>query len=131
MPEAIHPNIAIMNKLDIRNLDACEEIFDDNFVWHYFNPKLPDVEGNYLRVSGLKDFFAKMMESSNGTFQVKPVDARAVGNELVVVHARNRFNSEATEGDTIEFDAVVVWRIVNGRIAEAWDIPAVHSVWNA
>lgn len=28
----------------------------------------------------------------------------------------------------IELDAVVVWRIVRGRIAEAWDIPSVHAV---
>jgi len=27
----------------------------------------------------------------------------------------------------IETDAVVVWRIVGGRLAEAWDIPAVNT----
>ena len=32
------------------------------------------------------------------------------------------------EGEQIETDAVVVWRIVEGKIVEAWDIPAVHSV---
>jgi hypothetical protein len=31
------------------------------------------------------------------------------------------------EGAPIEIDAVVVWRIVGGQIAEAWDIPAVHT----
>ena len=69
-----------------------------------------------------------MKESSNSAFQVNPVDARAVGDKLVVVHACNRLALPAMEGGTIEFDAVVVWRIVNGKIAEAWDIPAAHSV---
>jgi predicted SnoaL-like aldol condensation-catalyzing enzyme len=32
------------------------------------------------------------------------------------------------EGSSIEFDAVVVWRIVNGKVAEAWDIPAVNTI---
>ena len=31
------------------------------------------------------------------------------------------------EGAPIEIDAVVVWRIVGGQIAEAWDIPAVNT----
>src|SRR5210317_1223709 len=115
MPDAIHPNLAIMNKLDIGNLDACVDVFADNFVWHYFNPARPEFEGNYQGVSGLKDFFAKMKEGSNGAFQVNPVETRAVGNELVVVQACNRFALPEKEGGTIEFDAVVVWRIVNGK----------------
>ena len=128
MTDAMHPNLSIMNKLDIKNLDACVDVFADNFVWHYFNPKRPEIEGDYQGVSGLKDFFAKMKETSKGTFQVNPVDARAVGDDLVVVHACNRLAVPEMQGGTIEFDAVVVWRIVNGKIAEAWDIPAVHSV---
>ncbi len=128
MTDAMHPNFEIIHKLDVKNLDACADIFADSFVWHYFNPKRPEIEGKYQGVSGLKDFFAKMKETSNGTFQVNPVEARAVGDELVVVQVCNRLALEAMEGGTIEFDAVVVWRIVNGKIAEAWDIPAVHSV---
>ena len=25
-------------------------------------------------------------------------------------------------------DAIVVWRVVEGRLAEAWDIPAVYTL---
>lgn len=28
---------------------------------------------------------------------------------------------------SIELDAIVVWRIVGGHLAEAWDIPAVNT----
>ena len=46
-------------------------------------------------------------------------------NELVVVHVKDTM---VLEGSPIEIDAVVVWRMVDGRIAEAWDIPAVHTL---
>jgi len=35
MTDTMHPNLAIMQKLDIQNLDACADIFADNFTWHY------------------------------------------------------------------------------------------------
>ena len=125
MTDTMHPNLSIMNRLDIKNLDACSDVFADNFVWHYFNPKLPELEGNYQGVSGLKSFFSKMNETGNGTFQVNPVDVRAVGDELVFVQVCNQL---ALDDAPIEFDAIVIWRIVDGKIAEAWDIPAVHTV---
>jgi predicted SnoaL-like aldol condensation-catalyzing enzyme len=31
------------------------------------------------------------------------------------------------EDQQLETDVVVVWRIVDGRIAEVWDIPSVYS----
>lgn len=125
MTDTMHPNLSIMNRLDIKNLDACADVFADNFVWHYFNPKLPKLEGNYQGVSGLKSFFSKLSETGNGVFQVNPVDVRAVGDELVFVQVCNQL---ALEDGPIEFDAIVIWRIVDGKIAEAWDIPAVHTV---
>ena len=124
----MHPNLSVMNRLDIGNLDACADVFAESFVWHYFNPNWPEIEGDYEGVSGLKDFFAKLQLNSKGTFKVNPVDTRTVGDELVIVQVCNCLELPSTEGGAIEFDALVVWRIVNGKIAEAWDIPAVHSV---
>lgn len=124
MTEAPHPNIALLSQLDLHNLDACANIFADNFVWHYFNPKLPDLEGDYRGVAGLKNFFNKVAVISNSSFEVNPIEIRAVGDELIVVHGRDRLT---WEGDTIELDVVVVWRIVNGKITEAWDIPSAYS----
>ena len=31
-------------------------------------------------------------------------------------------------GTALDVDAIVVWRIVDGRISEAWDIPAINTV---
>ena len=128
MPDPVHPNLAIMQRLDIKNLDACADCFADDFVWHYFNSNWPDVDGDYRGVPGLKDFFSKLQQNSKGTFQVNPIDARAVGEELVVTQVCNRLELPAREGGSFEFDAVMIWRIVNGKIAEAWDIPAVNTV---
>ena len=47
-----------------------------------------------------------------------------IGDELVVTHTKNRLT---LQGRSITTDVVVVRRIVNGRIAEVWDIPSVHS----
>lgn len=127
MTDTIHPNIALLEKLDIRNLDACADLIADNFVWHYFNPKLPQLQGDYRGVEGFKGFFAKLGGMTESSLQVTPVSAHAVGDELVVVQTCNRITFE---NRTIEFDVVVVWRVVDGKIAEAWDIPSVFQVRN-
>ena len=115
---APHPNVELLMKLDLRDLDASAVLFSDEFVWHFFNPKLPDVQGDYTGIDGLKAFFGAMAQRTGGSFNVQPVSVTPVGNELLVVHVRDLMN---LDGTTLEIDAVVVWRIVNGQIAEAWD----------
>ena len=122
---AEHPNIALMKKLDIRNLTGAAELFAPDFVWHYINPNLPEIEGDYEGLSGLKAFFETMGKETGGDFRVRPISATDFGDELVVTHVRN---SMSLKGRSISIDAVVVWRIVNGRIAEAWDIPSAHTL---
>ncbi len=125
MSDRIHPNIALLKKFDVRNLDACADVVANNFVWHFFNPKLPQLQGDYNGLEELKGLFAKLDAMTNHSFQVSPVDAQAVGDELVVVQTCNRIT---IGGRTIEFDVVVVWQFVDGKIAEAWDIPSVFQV---
>lgn len=117
--------MSVLAKLNLQDIDACAESFAGNFVWHYFNPRLPELEGDHIGIDGLKSFFARLNEESKGSFQQKLIDARPVGDELVITQVCNRMD---LEGNAIEVDAVVIWRIVGGRIAEAWDIPAVNTV---
>ena len=124
---AEHPNIALLKRLDLRNLDAAADLFAESFVWHYFNPKLPELEGDYAGLDGLQSFFEAIGAHTGGTFKVNPVSATACGDELVVVHVKNEMTVQHRE---IAIDAVVVWRIVSGRIAEAWDIPSVYAMAN-
>ncbi len=123
MPDQ-HPNIEIMSRLDLRDLDACAQLFANDFVWHYFNPNLPEVEGDYFGIDGLKAFFGKISAKTNGTFRVEPVSIQPIGDELVVTHVRDGLEFE---GKPIAIDVVVVWRIVEGQIAEAWDIPSAFT----
>ncbi|QPH52517.1 nuclear transport factor 2 family protein [Pontivivens ytuae] len=123
--EEEHPNVALLSRLDLRDLAGAADLFSEDFVWHYFNPALPDVHGDYLGVEGLRTFFGKIADMSDGTFRIAPVSAMPMGDELVVVHVRNTMVSQ---GQSTALDAVVVWRVVDGRFAEAWDIPAINTM---
>ena len=123
--DTAHPNLAVLERLDLGDLDSCEDIFADSFVWHYFNVRLPELAGDYPGIDGLKSFFAKLGDLVDSSFQQQRIDARPVGDELVVTQVCNQM---VLDGKTIEIDAVVVWRVVGSEIAEAWDIPAVNTV---
>jgi len=120
-----HPNLLLLSRLDLRDLDASADLFSTDFVWHYFNPKLPDIQGDYVGVEGLKRFLEALAKESNATFSVERISATPIGDELVVVHVRNTLKFD---DDLIRINAVVVWRIVEGKFAEAWDIPAVFTL---
>ena len=120
-----HPNVALLSRFDPANVAETGDVLSEDFVWHFFNPHLTDIQGDHVGRDGLREFFAKMYERTDGTFKVNPVAINAVGDELVVVHTKNTMK---LEGQSIEVDAIVVWRIFDGRIVEAWDIPAIHSV---
>lgn len=120
-----HPNVALLKRVDFGNLAGAADLFAENFVWHFFNPRLPDVEGDYAGVSGLQTFLEKMVALTEGTFKVEPISVTAVGDELLVMHNKNRMT---LQGMSIETDVVVVWRIVDGRFSEVWDIPSVYAV---
>ncbi|MBQ0732769.1 nuclear transport factor 2 family protein [Aquimarina celericrescens] len=118
-----HPNIAVLKRFNPTNIAVAAEVLAEDAVWHYFNPKLPDVHGDYKGLEGFKTFFEKMARRTKGTFKVNPISATAIGDELVVVQTKNTLNLEDQQ---LEVDVVVVWRIVDGRIKEVWDIPAVY-----
>jgi len=114
-----HPNVALLKRLDPRNMAASTDLFAEDAVFHYFNPNLPELQGDHVGPDGIRAFFQSLAELSCGTFQIEPVSATPVGNELVVVQSRNTL----TMGErTVIVEVVVVWRFVDGRIVEVWDI---------
>ncbi len=58
-------------------------------------------------------------------FHNEPHSLTPFGDELVVAYATN---TVSFGGAAIDVDAVVVWRVFEGRIHEIWDIPAVNTV---
>jgi len=119
-----HPNVRLLKELDLGNLEAMTDLFAPDFVWHYFNTELPDMEGDYAGLEGLQRFFGTLAGKSAGTFKVEPVSVTAYGDELVVAHVRDTMT---LEGRSLTLDALAIWRMVDGKIAEAWDIPAIHT----
>lgn len=114
-----HPNIALLERLDPRNLAASSDLFAEDAVVHYCNPNLPDLQGDHVGPEGIRALFESLAELSRGTFRIEPVAATPVGNELVVVQSRNTL---CLGGRAVTLDAVVVWRFVDGSIVEVWDI---------
>lgn len=114
-----HPNIALLKRLDPSNMAASTDLFAEDAVFHYFNPHLPELQGDHVGPDGIRAFFESLAELSRGTFRIEPVSATPVGNELVVVHSRNTL---ALGEGTVTLDVVVVWRFVDGRVVEVWDI---------
>ena len=124
-----HANITLLSRLD-KHLDnndiaGASDLFTKSFVWHFFNPKLPHIQGDYVGLGGLQAFFEKLAVVTGGTFHVETITNIPIGDELVVTHVQDRMS---WDGQPIKLDAVVVWRIVDGYLAEAWDIPAVNTI---
>ncbi|MEM7488319.1 MAG: nuclear transport factor 2 family protein [Pseudomonadota bacterium] len=117
-------NLAVLKRFDIRDPEACEALVTEDFVWRFFNPLRPDLQGDYVGIAGLRRFSETLAAMSDDSFRVVPQDAWALGDELVVVHTRNGFD---IEGGRHEFDVAVVWRFRDGKVAEVWDIPSVYG----
>lgn len=119
-----HPNLLLLQQLDPRDLTARPELFSPDVVFHYFNPHLPKLAGDHVGLAGLHAFFKQLGVLSEGSFEVEPVAATPVGDELVVTQTRN---SLTLHSQPLTIDVVVVWRIVDGRITEIWDIPSAYT----
>ncbi len=84
-----HVNVSLLKRLDVGNMAAAAALFAQDVVWHFFNPLLPDVQGDYLGLTGVRTFFEKIRALTDDTFQVEPISMTAVGDELVVTHTKN------------------------------------------
>ncbi len=119
-----HPNVALIQRFDPRDPASLAQVFSEDAVWHFFNPKLPDVQGDFRGPAGIGAFFEAMGQMTGGTFRVEPISITPMGDELVVTQTKNSMSLGA---QPIEVDVVVVWRVVDGRVTEVWDIPGVHT----
>ncbi|MDX2380318.1 MAG: nuclear transport factor 2 family protein [Acidimicrobiia bacterium] len=105
--------------------DRDDDPFSDDFVFHFFNPHLPELAGDHHGLDGLSSFFERLREGSDSGFHNEPHSLTPYGDELVVAYATNTISFA---GATLDVDAIVVWRVFGGRIHEAWDIPAINTV---
>ena len=101
------------------------DLFAQDVVLHFFNPRLPELAGDHHGLDGISALFERLGEESDTGFRSEPHSLTPFGDELVVAYATNTLSFGGAE---IDVDAVVVWRVVDGRIHEIWDIPAVNTV---
>ena len=69
----MHPNVALLSRFDPANLAGIADVLSEDFVWHFFNPSLPEHQGDYVGLTGLQDFFETIQKFFGGTFKVNPV----------------------------------------------------------
>ncbi len=119
-----HPNISILKRFNPANPTSAAGLLTEDFVWHYINPELPDMEGDYSGLSGLTEFFEKIAGKTAGSFKVNPLAIAPMGDKIVITHVKDRM---VLEGQPMEIDAIVVWCIIDGKIKEAWDIPVIPT----
>ena len=119
-----HPNISILKRFDPANPNTLAEVLAEDFVWHYINPELPELEGDYFGLSGLIDFFKRIGGRTGGFFKVNPISIIPMGEQLIITHVKDVM---LLEGKQMEIDAVVLWCIIDGKIKEAWDIPVIPT----
>lgn len=86
----VHPNIAVLQQFNPANISASIGIIAEDAIFHYFNPMLPDMQGDYLGRQGFMEFFGKIAGQTKGTFKVTPLSMTPMGNELVVTHVKRQ-----------------------------------------
>jgi hypothetical protein len=105
--------------------DVDRDLFAQDVVFHFFNPRLPELAGDHHGLDGISAFFDRLRQESDTGFHNEPHSLTPFGDELVVAYATNTLSFG---GAAIDVDAVVVWRVFDGRIQEIWDIPAINTV---
>ena len=91
--EKSHPNIAVLQRFNPTDLANSGNIIAEDAVFHYFNPRLPDLQGDYQGRKGFMEFFGKISTQTNGTFKVTPVSIDPMGDEFVVTYVTNSMAS--------------------------------------
>jgi hypothetical protein len=95
--------------------------FAPKLVWH-FTGHVPGFAPEYHGVDSFRShFLGRLMKLTGGAFQIVPIDVRAAGPELVVAHIQITMTVGGVEQAG---DDVVVYRLIDGMIVEAFDIPS-------
>jgi len=102
-----HPNLVVVTRVGeviTNGFDAPDaSLFADDFVFHYFNSRLPDLAGDHHGFDGIRGFFARLDEVSGDSFHVEPVSLTPFGDELVAAHATITLS---LDGAALELDAL-------------------------
>ena len=111
------------DNLDIvrRAIEADPEAVAENIVWHFQSPIPSEVMHFEGRQIVMKDWPQFLHDLTGGSFAKRLINTWAVGVDLVVAH----FEVDMTiDGVHRQGSTVVVYRLGEGGVIEAFDIPS-------
>jgi hypothetical protein len=114
-----HPNIEFMRRYSaaLQAGRAAEALpfYAENLVLHM--PGRGPHSGTFSGQDAVLDYYTKLFQATDGRFEVVAVDDILASDD----HAASLVRWRLHRGDqTLEIDRVVIYRIVDERIAEIW-----------
>jgi predicted ester cyclase len=109
------------------DLSGMGDLLTDSFIDHHFPPNLPP------GLAGVKTFFTEVLGSGFSQMQIEHDEMIAEGNKVVCKFALRAIHSGefagiAATGKEILCPAISIFRIENGKLAEAWEVADVFGL---
>ena len=105
-----------------RDWAAVRELLAEDVVWRETDGS-PDYSGDHYGGDGVTELLAKFVEITGGTFELEP---RELVSTTDHVAATVRWRADRS-GVHVEGNDLAIYRIANGRIAEAWFFQDGHD----
>lgn len=74
-----------------------EELFARDFVFHFVNPQLAELDGDHHGYDGFQSFFERLHQESDTGFHNEPHSLTPYGDEFVVAYATNTVRPSLTD----------------------------------
>lgn len=114
-----HPNVELMRRysaaLEAGQAAAALPFYAEDLVLHI--PGRSPHAGTFHGQDAVLAYYTRVFRDTNGRFEVLGVDDILADDEFAVTLVRWRLHRGET---SIDVDRVVVYRIVDARIAEVW-----------
>jgi len=107
--------------LDGRKVELVDNLFQPDCVLHFGSSDVQGIAGVRVMVEGIKTTYSKLATEVHDIFEseyrvVVRITHRATGAGVL----RSRIGNHDVSGKSITWDAIVVFRMKNGKIAEDW-----------
>lgn len=118
----MHRNLHILGEglqaFASRDMAKLRDIFHDGVCWHYAGTSV--LSGTYIGLGEVFELFAKRAALSENTYALQ-VEQAIASDDFVTVLGRTKAERE----DEVYEDSICyVYRVQNGKVIEAWGIPA-------
>lgn len=118
----MHRNLHILGEglqaFASRDMAKLRDIFHDGVCWHYAGTSV--LCGTYIGLGEVFELFAKRAALSGNTYRLQ-VEQAIASDDFVTVLGRTRAERD---GEVYEDSICYVYRVQNGKVIEAWGIPA-------